>query len=149
MTSAPPLLVLAAGGRPRLRRARIPVPKESKLHTDVVHLLNAHCLPDWRWRHINSKAMDAREGVIMKYMGVKRGWFDFILISPKSLPHFLETKRFGEVLSDDQVEFQDWCIACNIPQAAAWTFDQVLAAFDSWECLRIAMPRRRERVEAP
>jgi hypothetical protein len=35
MTSAPPLLILASGGKPRLRRVRIPVPSEVSLHMPV------------------------------------------------------------------------------------------------------------------
>ena len=35
MTSAPPLLILASGGKPRLRRVRIPVPSELSLHIPV------------------------------------------------------------------------------------------------------------------
>jgi hypothetical protein len=31
-------------------------------------------------------------------MGVKPGWFDFELVSPRAIAHFLETKRIGEPL---------------------------------------------------
>jgi hypothetical protein len=145
MTAAtPPLLVAMAGGRPRLRRARIPVPRESKLHVDVAKLLRKHCLPGWKWRHINAKAMDAREGAIMKRMGVNPGWPDFVLFGPEAFPHFLELKRPGEELTDEQEEFQYWaCRALHASYAVARTIDQVLATFEAWECLRIkSIPRR-------
>jgi hypothetical protein len=61
MTASPPLLVLAAGGRPRMRRVRVPVPKEIKLHVPVADLLRDHCLPDWKHTHSPSgEVRDAR-----------------------------------------------------------------------------------------
>jgi hypothetical protein len=148
MTAAPPLLVAMSGGKPRLRRARAPVPKEIKLHMNVVHVLRDHCLPDWRWTHINRKAKDAREGAIMNRMGVKRGWFDFELISPEPRPHFLDVKRLGEEPSDDQLEFKAWCDQAGCPAVFAWTFDQALAALDSWKCLRIVLAKTGGSDEA-
>lgn len=142
MSTPGPLLVLAAGGKPRLRRARAPKPKESKLHTDVAALLRAHRLPDWDFRFLNSKAKDAREGAIFKKMGVDRNWPDFILISPQGSVRYLELKRLGEDLSDGQKEFRVRNVRRGIPHAVAWTMDQVLAAFDSWGCLRIVLPKR-------
>src|ERR1700736_1009663 len=136
MSAPGPLLVAMAGGRPRPRRFRAPVARESRLHTDVAHLLRDHCLADWRWTFISRKAMDAREGAILRTMGVHRGWFDFELISPAPMPHFLDVKRLGEDLSEEQEEFRDWCIACGIPHAVAWTMDQVLWEFSRWGCLR-------------
>jgi hypothetical protein len=139
MTHVPPLLVAMAGGKPRLRRARVPVPKESRLHTDVANLLRDHCLSDWRWRFINAKAANAREGAIMKRMGANAGWTDFILISPYGSVRCLELKRAGEEIEEEspQAEFRLWCIRHGIPHVIAWTLDQVLAAFDEWQCLRI------------
>jgi hypothetical protein len=142
MTSAaPPLLILASGGRPRLRRARIPVAKEIKLHVAVAKILADHCLPDWRWRHLSSKAKDAREGAILKTMGVRPGWPDFILISPCGSVRCLELKRAGEEQSNAQIEFRLWCVARGIPHVVAWTIDQVLVAFDAWGCLRVKIAR--------
>lgn len=95
-----PLLVIAAGGNARARRERIPVPRESPLHRDVAALLTQCGSPDWLWRHINATARDAREGAIMKRMGVRAGWPDFILVDPCGRVHFLELKRPGGALSD-------------------------------------------------
>jgi hypothetical protein len=144
MTAAPPLLVLAAGGRPRLRRARMPVPKESRLHKHVADLLDAHCLPDWRWTHINRKCKDAREGAIMKRMGVKRGWFDFELISPEPRPHFLDPKRLGEEPTEEQLDFKAWCDRVGCPAVFVWRMDEVLRTFDAWGCLRVEYVPRRD-----
>src|ERR1700730_4126832 len=132
MSRPGPLLIGMAGGKPRPQRARVPRPKEIKLHVPVADLLRAHCLPDWRWTHINRKAKDAREGAILKRMGVNRGWGDFELISPKPLPHFLELKRIGEEIEEgsDQDDFRLWCIRWGCPHEVVWTIDHVLVAFN-------------------
>lgn len=143
MTSAPPpLLVAMSGGKPRLRRARVPAPKESKLHVAIADTLRDHCLPNWKWRHLSSKAKDAREGAILKRMGVNSGWFDFILVSPYGTVRFLETKRAGENLTSGQEEFRMWCIRCGILYAVVWTIDQALTVLTEWHCLRIELPKR-------
>jgi hypothetical protein len=139
-----PLLVAMAGGKPRARRERIPVPKESKLHKDVADLLRDHCVPDWRWRFIDTRAGSARAGAIAKRMGANPGWPDFILLSPDSGAHFLELKRVGEEIEEGspQSRFRDWCIAYCVPHVVAWTIDQVLFELDRWGCLRIQIPKR-------
>jgi hypothetical protein len=146
MTSTPPLLVGMAGGKPRAQSAIISTPLEIILHVHVADLLRAHCLPDWRWTHINRKAKDAREGKIFKTMGVQRGWFDFELISPQARPHFLDVKRIGEGLSDEQEDFRGWCVRCGIPCAVAWTVDDVLRTFGEWGCLRVTYETRETRA---
>jgi hypothetical protein len=137
MRAQPPLLMLAEGRKPRARREKIPAAKEIKLHVQVAELLRAHCLPDWRWRHISGKAKDAREGAILKKMGASAGWPDFILISPLGISHFLELKRRGEKPSEAQEDFRKWCLWEGIPHVIARTVDEVLAVLDSWDCLRI------------
>ena len=130
-----------AGGKPRLRRVRVPVPKEIKLHVPVAELLRDHCLPDWKWTHINRTARDGRQGKILKTMGVVPGWPDFILVSPHGSMRCLELKRLGEEPNDAQKQFRLWCIAHGVPHVVAWTMDQVLSALDSWGCLRITIAR--------
>jgi hypothetical protein len=135
--TALPLLDLAQGRRPRLRAPSVIRPRESRLHADVAALLRAHCLPDWRWTFLNRKAMNAREGAILKRMGLMPHWPDFILVSPHGSVRFLELKRISEGLSEGQAEFRYWCIGHGIAHAVAGTIDEVLAVFDHWGCLRI------------
>jgi hypothetical protein len=143
MTAAPPLLVLAAGGKPRIRKFRAPTPEESKLQIDVADLLRAHCLPDWRWTHIGHGGLrDIVTAARMKQFGLQRGWPDILLISPQALPHFLELKRLGEELSEEQEELRRWCLHVGVPHAVTWSMDRVLATFDAWGCLRIKIASR-------
>jgi hypothetical protein len=137
----PPLLAMMSGKKVRPRRQRDPVPLEIVLHVHVADLLRAHCLPDWRWTHINRKAKDAREGKIFKTMGAVPGWPDFLLLSPfdSRQVHGLELKRIGKDVEEGsaQDEWRDWCLLHGGKYAVASTMDDVLRAFDAWGCLRV------------
>lgn len=149
MTAAPPLLVLAAGGKRRPRRARIPVPSELSLHMQVAKLLREHGLPEWQWAHYPSgEVRDVRTGTKLKQMGTKRGWPDFIFISPHGSLRCLELKRPGGALTDEQDEFLLWCIKHGVPYVVAWTMDDVLAAFSDWGCLRIVVSKPERGSQA-
>lgn len=135
-----PLIAIAEGRKPRLRRARVVPPKESRLHADVANLLRDHALPDWKWRHISGKSANAREGAIMKNLGVIAGWPDFILVSPYGSVRCLELKREEKSeRTDEQEEFRMWCIKHGVPHVVAWRMDQVLAAFRWWNCTRLKL----------
>lgn len=138
MRVTPPLIAIAQGSKVRPRREYVPVPKEIKLQVDVADLLRDHCL--WEWTHINRTAKDARQGAIFKKMGVRPGWGDFILLSPDGWrAHFLELKRLGEEVDDDdaQGQFRLRAIKHSAPYCVAWTMDDVLTILSIWGCLRV------------
>jgi hypothetical protein len=138
MSVIPPLLQIAAGRRPRLRKAARCRPKEITLHCAVATVLRDHAIPEWLWTHfLAGERRDVITGARLKRMGLQRGWPDFILISPHGSLRFLELKRQGEALSDDQEEFRVHCIRHGIPHAVAFDVDLALAALDQWGCLRI------------
>jgi len=133
-----PLLMIAAGRKPRLRRAPTSRPKELTLHLSVGKLLRDHARPDWQWCHIPSGELrDKRTAAKLKAMGTRPGWPDFILIPPIGQLHALELKRVGEWLSDEQETFRLWCITHGIPHCVAYTIDEVLTVFATWNCLSI------------
>ncbi|CAN2533403.1 hypothetical+protein [Methylocapsa aurea] len=134
----PPLLLLAEGRKPRLRRAPKVRPKELVLHMSVAKLLRDYARPEWQWTHIPSGELrDIRTASKLKQMGVRRGWPDFLLVSPRGSLHCLELKRAGEDLTEDQEQFRAWCIVHGAPYVVAWTFDEALAALREWGVLRI------------
>jgi hypothetical protein len=131
----------------RARKAAVIRPKEIKLQVDVAKLLRAHCL--WEWTHINRTAKDARQGAIFKTMGVNPGWGDFILLSPDNWrAHFLELKRLGEEIDDEdnQGQFRLRAVKHGAPYVVAWTMDHVLRAFNEWGCLRVVYETRAPEV---
>jgi hypothetical protein len=143
MTAIPPLLAIASGRKARPRKAPIERPKEIRLHLDVARVLREHCLPEWRWGHISSGELRTiQTAARLKRMGAPRGSPDFLLISPCALLRCLELKRIGETLTDDQEQFRLWCSGHGIPHVVGRTFDEALAAFDRWDCLRIELPGR-------
>jgi VRR-NUC domain len=138
----PPLLMLAEGRRPRLRKAPQSRPKEIVLHMAVAKMLREHCRPDWLWTHIASGELrDVRTAGKLKQMGSKPGWPDLVLVPPTGQLHCLELKRRGKTLSAEQEQFQLHCIRHNIPHSVAFNFDEALAVLDAWGCLRITLPK--------
>jgi hypothetical protein len=93
-------------------------------------------------REILMEIKPAWRGVItgarLKRFGLQRGFPDIQLISPAGL-FGLELKRAGEGLTDDQTDFQTWCIAHAVPYSVAYSIDQALTVLDAWGCLRIAI----------
>ena len=141
MRATIPFLSLAAGRKPRARKA--PRPKEIMLHMAVAKVLREHALPSWQWTHIgHGEVRDIRTAVKLKRMGQKRGWPDFVLVPPTGQMHCLELKREGEYLTKEQETFQTWCIAHAIPHAVCRTFDEALAVLDWWKCLRVKFSER-------
>lgn len=120
------------------KRVRKPPPApEFALQCMVADILNRWITPGWRFTHpasgeLRSKATAAR----LKRMGVHKGWPDFILLSPAALAHFLELKRRGEKLSDDQEDFESYCQAHGYPHAWTDSFDVALAILKRWGALR-------------
>ena len=70
-------------------------------------------------------------------MGVQRGWPDFTLFDPTGRLHALELKREGETLTDDQEDFQIWCIARGVPHSVSRSVDEALMVLDAWGVLRV------------
>lgn len=139
MTSVPPLLVMAAGGKPRLRRVRMPTEKELKLQFTVAKMLDVHLLRGWRYTHFPAgEYRDGYTGGKLKRMGLKKGWPDFLIVNGETrLMHCLELKREGEVLKRDQESFRLFCVTYAIPHCVAYSLDDVCMIFDEWRCLRI------------
>jgi hypothetical protein len=138
--TVPPLLMLAEGRKPRLRKAPLARPKEIALHMRVAALLRDHARPDWQWTHIaNGEVRDPRAAGKLKQMGLQPGWPDFVLVPPVGQLHCLELKRLGESLSDAQDDFRFWCIRHGVPHVTAYSMGDVLVAFDVWDCLSIAV----------
>jgi hypothetical protein len=143
MSAIPPLLMLCEGRKPRARKAPLARPKEIVLHMAVANVLRDHGHPDWRWTHIPSgEVRDMRTAAKLKQMGTKRGWPDFLLVSPDGAIRCLELKRIGGKLTDDQANFQTSCIAHAVRHSVCRTFDEALAVLDAWSCLRIKIGGR-------
>ena len=129
------------------KRVRKPPPApEFALQCMVADILNRWITPGWRFSHF--PAGEERPSQIikgkrvsltaarLKRMGLARGWADLILLSPTALAHFLELKRRGETLSDDQEDFESYCLAHGYPHAWTDSFDGALFVLKRWGALR-------------
>jgi hypothetical protein len=119
------------------RVARPPPAPEFNTHCMIADLLRRFAHPAWRYTHIplgeyRTKATAAR----LKRMGVIAGWPDFILMPPTGLGHFLELKRRGGALSDEQKGFAAWCAAHGVPYAVVKSFDEALTQLKAWGAVR-------------
>jgi hypothetical protein len=129
-------LSLFAGRR---QRGKSPPPEpELNLQCAVADILDRWGTRGWKFTHL---PMGERRNVItgarLKRMGTKRGWPDFILLSPyPSRAHFLELKRLGAKLTDEQQEFQWFCVANEIPYAMADSLKDAMAALKDWGAVR-------------
>jgi hypothetical protein len=102
----------------------------------VAALLRKHAKPLWRWSHFPAGELrDVRTAAKLRAMGLRKGFPDFILVSPQGVFHGLELKRRGGVLSEAQKDFQTWAIARGVPHSVAQSIDDARAVLDHWGAL--------------
>jgi hypothetical protein len=122
------------------RRVRKPPPApEFNLQCMVADILRRWIAPGWRYTHIASgeKRSKATAGRL-KRMGVVPGWPDFILLapSPATLAHFLELKRRGRGLDEDQEAFAAYCLTHGYPHEWTDDFETAVAILKSWGAIQ-------------
>jgi hypothetical protein len=123
------------------RRVRRPPPApEFHLQILVADVLRRWLSPGWRFSHfpageLRNKVTAAR----LQRMGLNRGWADLVLLSPGAIAHFLELKRRGEKLSEDQEDFANFCLAHGYPFEWTDNFDVALAILKRWGAVRSAI----------
>ena len=132
----PPLLMIAEGRKPRLRKAQIPTQKEFILQVTIADLLRKTARPEWRWTHFPAGELRSpATGARLKRMGLRPGWPDFILLSPSATAHCLELKRIGGRLYEEQSEFKLWAARHGNPYCVAETFDQAVQILRHWQAI--------------
>jgi hypothetical protein len=103
----------------------------------LADILTRWSAPDWQFNHIASgEYRPPATAARLKRMGVRPGWADFILLSPRGAPHFLELKRRGGTLSESQLHFANWCIAHGVAFACHDNFDAALSQLQTWGAVR-------------
>ena len=111
---------------------------EFELHCQVADMLRRWATPGWLWTHLpmgelRTPATAAR----LARMGVGRGWPDFLLLAPHvGRAHFLELKRQGAKLGDDQVAFAFYCSVNGYPHSVVDSFGDALDLLKAWGAVR-------------
>src|SRR6185369_6623822 len=112
---------------------RLPIPIEGRTHIAVADRLRETCHPGWIWSHIASGEHRSPEtGALLKRMGLRRGLFDFLLISPTGVHHWLELKRGHTRLSEHQEEFAIALRRCGVPHHVAHSYDDAVRQLKRW-----------------
>jgi hypothetical protein len=123
----------------RQRGTQPPPPLERAIHIPVAKTLELCANHNWRWAHYPSGELRTKATAnVLKAMGVKRGWPDFILLSPDDGAHFLEIKRPGSLhrTTDEQDWFADWCNDHNYPHAIVDSIRAAIAVLKHWGAVR-------------
>jgi hypothetical protein len=128
---------------PRRQRGTKPPPAlERQTHIAIADSLDLGSAPGWIWTHFPAGEKRSKEtAALLKRMGVKPGFSDFLLISPTGQHHWLELKRGRAPLTEAQEAFRDACQARGVPHAVARSFNEAMQVLELWDAVRV-------RVEA-
>ena len=145
------LLLLAIGGeiidRPneqnlfkveaRQRGTKLPPPLEFQTHCALADTITRWALPGWWWFHY--PAGELRQPITaarLKRMGTKAGVADFGFFHSTGRVCWLELKRPGNDVSDEQADFLGFMAACGHGVALCWSYEQAVKTLIDWKVLR-------------
>jgi hypothetical protein len=125
----------------RQRGLKPPGRHEFALHVLVADILRRWGTTGWRWTHLPfGEKRNVITGARLKRMGTKRGWPDFILLSPyPAKAHFLELKREGGTLTDEQQDLQMWLVANGYEYKVADNFRDAVNILRDWGAVRASV----------
>jgi hypothetical protein len=133
--------------RSRKQRGQAPpAPTEFALHCAVADMLRRWAVPGWKWSHfpageerpaqiINGKRVSFA-GARLKRMGLNRGFPDFQFFHVDGRVAFLELKRAGETLDDDQAVIAEHMVHAGHGYLCTASFDEAIATLVAWGVLR-------------
>jgi len=139
MTSPPPLLMLAEGRKPRLRKAENSEVRprdrnaEARTQASIVEWIRL-VAPDLLVFHVPNGGLPSKaEAARIKWIGVLAGILDLVLLGLDGKTWLIEVKAADGSLSAEQGAIRDKCIAMRIPYCVAKSIDDVRQAFGLWE----------------
>lgn len=130
----------------RQRGIQPPPPKEFALHCAVADTIRRWILPGWIWTHhaagearpaewIGGKRVSLT-GARLKRMGLNPGFPDFQFFHVDGACCFLELKRKGAHLDEDQADIAMHLIRAGHGYLKADSFDDAIAILVDWKILR-------------
>ena len=139
MTTVPPLLMYAAGRKPRPRKPENSEPRprdrnaEARIQAAIVEWIRL-VAPGLIAFHVpNGGYRTKTEAARMKWVGVLAGIPDVVVMGLDGRCWLIEVKGPGGTLSADQILIRDRCAALRIPFVVAKSIDDVRQAFRLWE----------------
>jgi hypothetical protein len=124
----------------RQKGEKPPLAKERATHIAVADALEIGANRGWTWTHF--PAGELRNPVtagLLKRMGTKPGWADFLLVSPQGRLHCLELKRGASPLNEAQKAFRNAMGACGVTYAVARSFDEAMILLTLWGAVRLTV----------
>lgn len=111
--------------------------EEQDFQIALMEVLDVALRPSFHIHHVpNGGGRSKAEAGILKAMGVRSGIADLCLVGEGGLVYFLELKRRHGKARKDQVTFQRWCAAYNVPYEIAETLSEALEHLRSWGALK-------------
>lgn len=121
----------------RQRGMALPPPKEFALHCMVADLLRRWIMPGWIWTHFPAgEARSPLTGARLQRMGLARGFPDFLFFHGAGRCCFLELKRRGGRLSEEQEAIGAHLAAAGHGYLVTDDFDVAVAQLKDWKILR-------------
>ncbi|MBT1509477.1 hypothetical protein KIP88_03085 [Bradyrhizobium sp. SRL28] len=130
----------------RQRGTQLPPPLEFQTHCALADTIRRWIMPDWYWFHYPSGELREHQiikgkrvsltGVRLQRMGAKSGVADFGFFHASGKVCWLELKRKGGVVSEEQSDFLSFMGASGHGVALCWSYEQAVQALVDWRILR-------------
>ncbi len=122
----------------RKQRGTAPPPaKEFALHCMVADILRRFIRPGWIWTHLPmGEFRDPATAGRLKRMGVSRGWPDLMFVSSTGVMCWLELKRRGNHLTEDQDAVATFLINAGLRYNCVDNFQDALTVLKIWGVVR-------------
>ena len=112
-------------------------PLEFHTHCALADTLRRWILPGWYWFHYPSGELRTKiTAARLQRMGTKPGVADFGFFHQSGKVCWLELKRKGGHLSDEQRDFLSWMGASGHGVALCWSYEEAVATLIDWQILR-------------
>ncbi len=119
-----------------MKRHRI-IPMEDTIQAGIIQLLKLCADPRTIFCSIpNGMYSSARIGARFVKTGMLPGAADLLIITPDSLPHFMEVKTLKGVQSEPQKAFQARCEAIGVPYVIVKSLREAEGVLAAWNALR-------------
>ena len=120
-----------------------PAISEHKIQVSLLELLKYAARPDIFYFAIpNQSNRHIRNAMKMKAEGVRSGVPDLCFMFPKGRVAWLEMKKQGGSLSDNQKQFRDVCKILGHDWGTAKSVDEALELLTKWDALKPAYRRQ-------
>lgn len=126
------------------RARRAPQAHERRTHIALADRLRVGCRPDmlhvtpsgWWWTHFPAgEDRSEATGALLKRMGLRKGVFDFLFISPTGEMRWLELKRGLAPTTPEQDDFAAMCRERGIKHFIARSYEKAEAQLKEWGVL--------------